>query len=286
MDPGRHAEEDRPPRRERAKGGSIASSRSIRRPRPIPRLDRLDTAGLVAALDSPSGWQRDTAQRLLMHKNDPAAIEPLRALARDHDQAEDAGSGRLDAGHPGRPGRGDTALTALADSAPAGAPERPEGAARICSSKLPKLAEAALKLVDDPDPHVRLQLALSLGNWTDPRAGQALAQIARRDPDDPLDPRGGAELGRRRTWRRLLVELFRGGGPSRRVRLSSRSSLWPARRSIASAIDSVVRTRSATPAGQGGTYAGWQFAGSCGACSMPSSRIEAADRPGAASPSC
>ena len=42
-----------------------------RRPRPIPRLDRLDTAGLVAALDSPNGWQRDTAQRLLMHKNDP-----------------------------------------------------------------------------------------------------------------------------------------------------------------------------------------------------------------------
>ena len=30
------------------------------KPRPIPRLDQLDTAGLVAALDSPSGWQRDT----------------------------------------------------------------------------------------------------------------------------------------------------------------------------------------------------------------------------------
>src|SRR5439155_14373199 len=35
-----------------------------RRPRPIPRLDGLDMKGLVAALDSPSGWQRDTAQRL------------------------------------------------------------------------------------------------------------------------------------------------------------------------------------------------------------------------------
>src|SRR5436853_3912398 len=28
-------------------------------PRRMPRLDTLDTAGLVAALDSPSGWQRD-----------------------------------------------------------------------------------------------------------------------------------------------------------------------------------------------------------------------------------
>ena len=52
-----------------------------KKPRPIPRLDRLDTAGLVAALDSPSGWQRDTAQRLLLHKHDPAAVEPLRELA-------------------------------------------------------------------------------------------------------------------------------------------------------------------------------------------------------------
>ncbi len=51
-----------------------------KKPRAIPRLDRLDTAGLVAALDSPSGWQRDTAQRLLMHRRDPAAIAPLRAL--------------------------------------------------------------------------------------------------------------------------------------------------------------------------------------------------------------
>ncbi len=30
-------------------------------PRPIERLDRLDSAGLVAALDSPNGWRRDTA---------------------------------------------------------------------------------------------------------------------------------------------------------------------------------------------------------------------------------
>ena len=51
-------------------------------PRPIPRLDRLDTAGLVAAMESPNGWQRDTVQRLLAHKRDPLAIGPLRALAR------------------------------------------------------------------------------------------------------------------------------------------------------------------------------------------------------------
>src|SRR6185436_3301855 len=34
--------------------------------RKCPRLDPLDAAGLAAALDSPNGWQRDTAQRLLV----------------------------------------------------------------------------------------------------------------------------------------------------------------------------------------------------------------------------
>src|SRR3989442_9912302 len=48
--------------------------------RAIPRLDQLNTAGLVAALDSPNGWQRDTAQRLLVHAYDSAAVKPLAAL--------------------------------------------------------------------------------------------------------------------------------------------------------------------------------------------------------------
>src|SRR5262249_6698155 len=46
-----------------------------------PGLDRRVAAGLVAALESPSGWQRDTAQRLLLHKGDKSAAGPLRELA-------------------------------------------------------------------------------------------------------------------------------------------------------------------------------------------------------------
>ncbi len=48
--------------------------------RAIPRLDRLSTAELVAAMDSPNGWQRDTVQRLLVQKQDKAAVEPLRKM--------------------------------------------------------------------------------------------------------------------------------------------------------------------------------------------------------------
>ena len=82
------------------RGGSTASIPSDKTPRPIPRLDRLDTAGLVAALDSPNGWQRDTAQRLLLHRHDPAAVEPLRTLAASEPAAEDPGAGPLDAREP------------------------------------------------------------------------------------------------------------------------------------------------------------------------------------------
>src|SRR5437667_12348650 len=52
--------------------------------RKIPRLDQLDTAELVAALDSPNGWQRDTVQRLLPERAGPFGnlpVEPLRKLA-------------------------------------------------------------------------------------------------------------------------------------------------------------------------------------------------------------
>jgi putative membrane-bound dehydrogenase-like protein len=41
---------------------------AAKKPRPIPDLARLDHAQLAATMDSPSGWQRDTVQRLLMER--------------------------------------------------------------------------------------------------------------------------------------------------------------------------------------------------------------------------
>src|SRR6185369_1236886 len=49
--------------------------------RKFPRLDQLKTEELVAALDSPNGWQRDTAQRLLVERHDEKAATPLKKLA-------------------------------------------------------------------------------------------------------------------------------------------------------------------------------------------------------------
>src|SRR5207253_9099974 len=58
------------------------------KPRLQPRLDKLDAAGLVAALDSPNGWQRDLASQMLLWRGDRATIKPLQRLAADSPRAE------------------------------------------------------------------------------------------------------------------------------------------------------------------------------------------------------
>ncbi|HEY0983678.1 neutral/alkaline non-lysosomal ceramidase N-terminal domain-containing protein [Schlesneria sp.] len=47
------------------------------------------------------------------------------------------------------------------------------------------LIDSLLKLSDDADPHVRLQVACSLGEWEDRRIGSTLAKMALRDAGDP-----------------------------------------------------------------------------------------------------
>ena len=149
--------------------------------RSIPRLDQRNTGQLVAALDSPSGWQRDTAQRLLVHQRDPAAAAPLARLL-DHPRAQTRlhalvtldGLGRLTP---------ELLVRALRD---AHAAVR-EHAVRLSEPFLTPtksdeaLGSALLKLAEDPSIRVRYQLAFTLGEWRDPRAAEALVRVAARD---------------------------------------------------------------------------------------------------------
>src|SRR5260370_13553711 len=57
------------------------------KPRAIPRLDRLSTTELVAALDSPNGWQRDLVQQMLVQKNDRDAVPLLEKQIANHARA-------------------------------------------------------------------------------------------------------------------------------------------------------------------------------------------------------
>jgi putative membrane-bound dehydrogenase-like protein len=150
--------------------------------RPMPRLDKLDTAGLVAALDSPNGWQRDLAGQMLLWKRDLDTAPALEALARNSPRAEARlhalcvldGLDRL---------QPTLIRQALADKQ-AGVRRH---AVRLAEKRLSADAElgaALLALTKDSGAQVRLQLAFTLGEWRDPRAGEALASLVLAHAED------------------------------------------------------------------------------------------------------
>jgi putative membrane-bound dehydrogenase-like protein len=154
-----------------------------KKPRSIPRLDGLDTAELVAALDSPNGWQRDTVQQMLIWRGDKSAVGLLeamvsecpRAVARLHALCTLDGLGLL---------RAQVIALALHDRHPGVR----RHAARLSETFLagnPALGERLAGLADDLDPQVRMQVAYTLGEWDDPRAGHALGRMALRYAEDP-----------------------------------------------------------------------------------------------------
>ena len=152
------------------------------KPRAIPRLDKLAGADLAAALDSPNGWQRDTAHQLILWRKDAAAapkLEELLAgstspLARLHALCALDGLGAL---------KPDALTKALSDAHPA-VRQHAVRVAEPMAKDAPALVDAAAGLVEDPDARVRMQLASSLGEWADERAGKALGQLALKNADD------------------------------------------------------------------------------------------------------
>ena len=133
-------------------------------PRPIPRLDKLDMAGLVAALNSPNGWQRDIVQMMLIWRGDKAAVPDLEKLVTEcknplaRMQALCTLDG-LDALEPR------LLVKALADKHPGVR----RHAVRLCETRFNKGIDLDLdlvkKLVDDDDAQVRMQLVCTLGEW-------------------------------------------------------------------------------------------------------------------------
>src|SRR5205085_11644484 len=58
-------------------------------------------------------------------------------------------------------------------------------AVRLAEPLLAELGPQLLPLVGDADAQVRMQLAYTLGEWHDPRAGAALGELAGRAAGDP-----------------------------------------------------------------------------------------------------
>ncbi len=155
-----------------------------KQPRPIAKLATANPAALVAALDSPNGPQRDMAQQLLIARNDNRSVPLLeRMVARGR-----VPQGRLQAMctlDGMRSLRAEVVANALSDDHP-GVRRHAVRLAEGMVSASGAIADALLATVDDDDPKVGLQLALSLGEWHDPRAGRALGKLAARWAGEPF----------------------------------------------------------------------------------------------------
>jgi putative membrane-bound dehydrogenase-like protein len=139
---------------------------------------------LVELLAHPNGWTRDTAARLLYERQDLAAVEPLRrmtqsdasALGRLHALYALQGLGELNA---------EDLLARLGDQSP----RVRQHAVRLSeafASDDKSLQERIMKLADDDDGEVRLQLAFSLGVLSPELRRAPLMKLLARDGESEL----------------------------------------------------------------------------------------------------
>jgi mono/diheme cytochrome c family protein/glucose/arabinose dehydrogenase len=152
---------------------------------PNPALSRATPRALVEALSHPNGWWRDTAQQLLVQRNDRSAIEPLKTLAAEstvprtrlHALWTLDGMDRIDASDVTR---------ALGD---------PSRDVRVSAIRLSErwlregngaMLTAVLALMPDPDWAVREQLAASLGELPQSPKETAMAAFLERHANDPV----------------------------------------------------------------------------------------------------
>ncbi len=151
-------------------------------PRKSPHLGDSSDAELVATLKHPSSWWRETAQRLLVERGNQDSIPLLRDLVRKSTSPV----ARLHALwilHRFHALDDETLLLGLHDST-AGVREN---SVRLAEAHLDqeKILSAVLSLAADDSMRVRFQTAFTLGESSNPRTLDALAEIARRDATDP-----------------------------------------------------------------------------------------------------
>ena len=147
-----------------------------------PRLSQASVEQLVAHLENPNSWWRETAQRLIYERQDQSAVEPLRRLLRKSNSPQ----GRLHAlwSLAGLQGlQANDLLVALSDKH---AGNR-QHAIRLAEPQLAisqPLRKRLLEMVDETEMRIRFQLAFSLGAMSEEAALQGLATIVRQDSAD------------------------------------------------------------------------------------------------------
>jgi putative membrane-bound dehydrogenase-like protein len=147
-----------------------------------PRLGKATTAELVATLENPNGWHRDTASRLLFERQDKSAVQLLAhllteskfPLARMHALHSLDGLAELNQTH---------ILQALSDADDMVREHAIKLSEKLFVRGMPsdKLLGKLRALANDPSIRVRYQLAFTLGEINGPAKIAPLAVIAERD---------------------------------------------------------------------------------------------------------
>lgn len=155
-----------------------------KRPRPIEDSSGRSPREWLGLLQSPNGHLRDLAQQRLVHARDRTTVSHLESLASESPSPRV----RLQALATLE------GLDALTEDVLAKSLNDPHPALRrhalvLCEPRADSsstLRRAAIALLDDTDPKVRLQLACSLGEWRSEDAGRALYRLALESAGDPF----------------------------------------------------------------------------------------------------
>jgi putative membrane-bound dehydrogenase-like protein len=153
----------------------------FRAPAP-PRLGRAGIAELVACLENPNSWWRETAHRLLFERQDGAAVAPLRQLLRSS-KSPLARLHALWSLHGLESLDDDDLLTALKDQ-DAGVREHGVRLSEPRTGKSTAFPDRVLELARDAAMRVRFQVAFTLGTIEGEKVVAALGAIARKDGQD------------------------------------------------------------------------------------------------------
>lgn len=150
---------------------------------PPPDLAKATIKQLCAELENPSEWWRMTAHRLLLERRDPGCVPLLMQRARSHGKPPAARIQALRLLEALGMLKVDLLERSLAD-ADAAVCEHALQLAEPRLAKSPALVTRVLELADDPNPRVRFQCALSLGESDDDRIPPALVGIVSRNLED------------------------------------------------------------------------------------------------------
>jgi putative membrane-bound dehydrogenase-like protein len=153
----------------------ITPNHPVRRGSLKVNLGSASSADLVKQLENANGWNRETAHRLLLERQDRSVAPLLSDMARKSTNAKARlqalwaleGIGGLEP---------ELVMPALRDTEP----RVREHALRLAEKFLPEkkaLVDCVLALRHDPDARVRFQLALTLGKINDLRALDSLASL-------------------------------------------------------------------------------------------------------------